>query len=202
MFNGHLIVRGARQETVRNTVTYIHIRAINACATRGLLTCGPLSVPCALGRSGRSCLKREGDGVTPVGIWDLQKIYYRDDRIARPTSKIPASPIRGGWGWCESVGDRNYNRRVSLPYATAHEDLKRADYLYDIVVETGHNQRPRIQGRGSAIFFHIARKDLAPTAGCIAVTLKDMRKVLRYCSSRTRLVIWPPSGAAPRVFRK
>jgi L,D-peptidoglycan transpeptidase YkuD (ErfK/YbiS/YcfS/YnhG family) len=70
------------------------------------------------------------------------------------------------------------------------------------VVETSHNHRPRIQGRGSAIFFHIARKGFAPTAGCIAVTLRDMQKVLRYCSTKTRLVIWPPNGASPRVLRK
>ena len=117
-------------------------------------------------------------------------------------SKVPVLPIRKGWGWCEKAGDRNYNRKVNLPYAAAYEDLKRADHLYDIVVETSHNQRPRIQGRGSAIFFHIARKDFSPTAGCIAVSLNDMKKVLPYCSSRTRLVIWPPNGAAPYVFRK
>jgi L,D-peptidoglycan transpeptidase YkuD (ErfK/YbiS/YcfS/YnhG family) len=187
---------------VRKTVTYLHVRAINACAVRGVLTCGPLSVPCALGRSGRNYLKREGDGGSPVGIWLLRRIYYRNDNIVRPLSKLPASPIKGGWGWCETVGDRNYNRRVNLPYAAAHEDLKRSDHLYDIVVESSHNQRPRIQGRGSAIFFHIARQNFTPTAGCIAVTLKDMRKVLPYCSTRTRLVIWPPSGAAPHVFRK
>jgi L,D-peptidoglycan transpeptidase YkuD (ErfK/YbiS/YcfS/YnhG family) len=70
------------------------------------------------------------------------------------------------------------------------------------VVETSHNQRPRIQGRGSAIFFHLARESFVPTAGCIAVTLKDMQKVLRHCSAKTRLVIWPPSGIVPPVFRK
>lgn len=115
---------------------------------------------------------------------------------------MPVSPIRGGWGWCEAVGDRNYNRRVNLPYATAHEDLKRSDHLYDIVVETSHNQRPRVQGRGSAIFFHIARKDFTSTEGCVAISLRDMQKVLPYCSAKTHLVIWPPSGAAPHVFRK
>ena len=187
---------------MRKTVTYLHVRAISACSTKGVLTCGPLSLPCALGRSGRNFSKKEGDGISPVGIWSLRQIYYRDDRIVRPLSKIPAAPIRGGWGWCETAGDRNYNCRVDLPYATAHEDLKRSDHLYDIVVETSHNRRPRIQGRGSAIFFHIARGNYAPTAGCIAVSLLDMRKILGYCSARTRLVIWPPSGAAPRVFRK
>jgi L,D-peptidoglycan transpeptidase YkuD (ErfK/YbiS/YcfS/YnhG family) len=187
---------------VRKTVTYLHVRAISACATRGILTCGPLSLPCALGKSGRNFLKKEGDGGSPVGIWSLRRIYYRNDHIIRPLSKIPVSPIRKGWGWCETVGDRNYNRRVSLPYATAHEELKRPDELYDVIVETSHNQRPRIQGRGSAIFFHIARKNFTSTAGCIAVTLKDMQKVLRYCSTRTRLVILPPSGATPHAFRK
>ena len=89
-----------------------------------------------------------------------------------------------------------------MPYATAHEELRRADHLYDIVIETSHNERPRVQGRGSAIFFHLARADLSPTAGCVAVSLRDMRKVLPYCSAKTWLVIWPPSGAAPSVFRK
>ena len=46
-----------------------------------------------------------------------------------------------------------------MPYATAHEELWRGDHLYDIVIETSHNKRPRIQGRGSAIFFHLARPD-------------------------------------------
>jgi L,D-peptidoglycan transpeptidase YkuD (ErfK/YbiS/YcfS/YnhG family) len=69
-------------------------------------------------------------------------------------------------------------------------------------VETSHNQKPRIQGRGSAIFFHISRANYAPTAGCIAISLRDMQKVLGYCSGKTKLAIWPPSGAAPRVFRK
>ena len=187
---------------MRKTVTYLHVRAIGACATKGLLTCGPLSLPCALGRSGRNFRKSEGDGGSPVGIWSLRQIYYRNDHIARPLSKLPISTIRNGWGWCETIGDRNYNRRVNLPYATAHEDLKRPDNLYDVVVETSHNQRPRVQGRGSAIFFHIARENYTPTAGCIAVSLQNMRKVLKFCSPKTKLVIWPPSGSPPRVFRK
>lgn len=202
MINDHLIARGARQQTVRKTVTYLHVRAISACATKGMLTCGAISVPCALGRSGRTFRKKEGDGASPVGIWPLRQIYYRNDRIVRPLSKMPVSLIRKGWGWCETVGDRNYNRRVNLPYPTAHEDLKRSDNFYDIVVETSHNQKPRIQGRGSAIFFHIARANFASTAGCIAISLRDMQKVLVCCSRKTKLAIWPPSGAAPHVFRK
>jgi L,D-peptidoglycan transpeptidase YkuD (ErfK/YbiS/YcfS/YnhG family) len=110
--------------------------------------------------------------------------------------------IKKGWGWCETAGDRNYNRKVAIPYPTAHEELRRGDGLYDIVLETSHNKRPRIQGRGSAIFFHLARPDYSPTAGCIALSLGDMRKVLGFCGPRTCLVIWPPGGTPLNVFRK
>jgi len=95
---------------------------------------------------------------------------------------VPFLALRSGWGWCETVGDRNYNRKVTIPYASAHEELKRADHLYDIVIETSHNRKPRIQGRGSAIFLHLARPDYGATAGCIALSLRDMRKVLAFCS--------------------
>ena len=39
---------------------------------------------------------------------------------------------------------------------------KRADHLYDFIVEIDHNTRPRIAGRGSAVFMHVARPGFAP----------------------------------------
>jgi L,D-peptidoglycan transpeptidase YkuD (ErfK/YbiS/YcfS/YnhG family) len=147
-------------------------------------------------------MKREGDGASPVGVWTLERGFFRSDRHLKPRSGTFFVPLRKGWGWCETVGDRNYNRRVPIPYATAHEELIRSDNLYDIVIETDHNKRPRVQGHGSAIFFHLARADYGPTAGCIAVSLGDMRKILSCCSRKMRLVIWPPSGAPLNVFRK
>jgi L,D-peptidoglycan transpeptidase YkuD (ErfK/YbiS/YcfS/YnhG family) len=87
------------------------------------------------------------------------------------------------------VGDRNYNRLVQLPYPTAYETLKRDDRLYDIMVELSHNQRPRVQGLGSAVFFHLRRSDGGPTAGCIAVSLKDMCRILARCGPKTRIIV-------------
>ena len=56
----------------------------------------------------------------------------------------------------------------------------RGDGLYDIVVVLGHNERPRIRGRGSAIFLHVARLDRAPTQGCIALARADLERVLTH----------------------
>jgi L,D-peptidoglycan transpeptidase YkuD (ErfK/YbiS/YcfS/YnhG family) len=173
-------------------VTSLHVRAKASYATRGIVNLGGLRFSCALGRSGRRTLKREGDGASPVGSFSLVEVLYRSDRILRPRTALPITALRPGWGWCEKVGDRGYNRRVTLPYAAAHEYLCREDRLYDVIVVTSHNRRPRIQGLGSAIFLHLARPDFTPTAGCIAVTLPVMREILRRCGRRTRLVIHSP----------
>ena len=50
--------------------------------------------------------------------------------------------------------------------------------LYDVVGVLGWNDAPVQRGRGSAIFLHVARSDYAPTEGCIALALGDLRQVL------------------------
>jgi L,D-peptidoglycan transpeptidase YkuD (ErfK/YbiS/YcfS/YnhG family) len=65
----------------------------------------------------------------------------------------------------------------------------RADDLYDVVVVLGYNDRPRLRGRGSAIFMHIARGALEPTEGCIALRRSDFRKLLPLLGARTTICI-------------
>lgn len=158
-------------------------------ATAGLLKLGQLSFPCSIGRSGRRFLKREGDGASPRGTWQLRRLFFRADHVLLPRTSLRAIPLRAHDGWCETVGDRNYNRMVRLPYAAAHETMQRDDGLYDIVVELSHNERPRVQGRGSAVFFHLRRPDGGPTAGCIAVSRRDMLKILQLVGPKTRISI-------------
>lgn len=188
---------------MRKTVTHIHVRAISLLSPLGLLQAGALTFQCSLGRSGRKHLKREGDGATPVGSWQLRRIFYRAGRMPPPRAFAVPRPIGPALGWCETVGDRNYNRPVKMPYAASHETMRRADGLYDIVVELSHNERPRVQGLGSAVFFHLRRADGGPTAGCIAVSLRDMKTILACSGPKTRLVVWSSSGPPPgALFRR
>jgi len=57
------------------------------------------------------------------------------------------------------------------------------------VVEIDHNTRPRVKGRGSAIFIHIARTGLGPTAGCVALSAPALRRLLARLSPKTRVTI-------------
>jgi L,D-peptidoglycan transpeptidase YkuD (ErfK/YbiS/YcfS/YnhG family) len=182
--------RTAAQFTVRKIVTCIHVRAINARASRGVLVVGAMRIPCILGRAGRTHLKREGDGATPVGCWRLVALLYRADRVLRPRSGVAARAFKRSDGWCDAAGDRNYNRQVRLPYPSGHETLWRSDRLYDVIGVLSYNLRPRVRARGSAIFLHLAAKGGQATSGCIAVAVRDMRTVLAQCGPRTSFVVW------------
>ena len=148
-------------------------------------------VRCALGRSGRRVVKREGDGATPVGTWRFIGVFYRADRVARPRTTLPIQALKPADGWCDAVGDRNYNRHVRHPYTASAERMWRSDHLYDLVIVIGHNRHCRVQGRGSAVFLHLSRPGYQPTEGCVALTQHDLRRLLSAISPDTRLRIEP-----------
>lgn len=156
---------------------------------RGRLLVGDLALPCALGPAGVVRRKREGDGGTPAGRYRLLFGYYRADRGQRPRVALPIAPIRAGDLWCDDPGSALYNRPARAPLAAGHEDLRRDDRLYDVVLVTDHNQRPRRRGGGSAIFFHIARDGLPPTQGCVAIAPDAMRRLLPRLRRGATLVI-------------
>lgn len=157
------------------------VLGLSAAATRGVVRLGGLAFPCALGRSGRSVRKREGDGATPVGRWRLLGVLYRSDRGRCPSTRLPVRPIAPDDGWCDAPGDRNYNRPVRHPYPASAERLWREDGLYDIVVVLSHNVRPRVRGAGSAVFMHLARPGYRPTEGCIALKREHLLRLLERC---------------------
>ena len=132
----------------------------------------------ALGKGGVRADKREGDGATPRGLLALRRVFYRADRVAIPACAVRREALAPDDGWCDDAADRAYNRKVRLPHGGGHEELWRSDGLYDLIGVLGWNDDPVERGRGSAIFLHVARPDHAPTEGCVALTLADLRTVL------------------------
>ena len=149
-------------------------------ATKGLLSAGNAVFACALGRSGTSILKREGDGATPVSRMAVLGGFYRADRLKIGPTALVMRAIRADDGWCDAPGHAAYNRPVRLPFAKSHERMMRDDRLYDAGLILDWNIKSRRRHRGSAIFFHIARDGFAPTEGCIAVAPAVMRRLLRH----------------------
>jgi len=145
--------------------------------------------PAALGRSGIRALKREGDGGTPLGRFPIRQVLYRVDRGPRPRTELPVRAIREDDGWCDDPAGRNYNRLITLPSKRSAEGLKRADHLYDVVLVLGYNDRPRVRGKGSAIFVHLARPGLTATDGCIALSRRDLLALLAQARPGSPIVV-------------
>ena len=148
-----------------------------------------MALPVALGRGGVKANKFEGDGATPRGSFRLKRLWWRACRHPRPETLLPASRIRPDDGWCEDPGDRHYNQRIKVPPESKADRLARLDNLYDFIIELDHNTRPRIAGRGSAVFVHVARAGFAPTAGCVALRIDTLRRLLARLGPRTKIVV-------------
>ena len=167
----------------------VSVRARPGRPTEGWLVAGPLRFPVALGRGGIRADKREGDGATPRGRFRPLRLWWRADRGPRPPSTLPIKRIGPHDGWCEDPRDRRYNRPTPVPPGAAGDRLWREDGLYDLILEIDHNTRPRIAGRGSAVFIHVARPGMLPTAGCVALRPDALRRVLPRIGRETRIVI-------------
>ena len=102
---------------------------------------------------------------------------------------LPARRIGPDDGWCEDPSNRRYNKPVKVPAQSNADRLARADALYDFIVEIDHNTRPRIAGRGSAVFIHVARPGFAPTAGCVALEIGALRRLLTRIGPRTKIMV-------------
>jgi len=156
----------------------------------GRLVMGGLVFRAALGRGGVRRDKQEGDGATPAGLLPLRRVFYRADRVASPDCGVPVEPIAPSDGWCDDPSLADYNRWVRLPHDGSHEELWRQDSVYDLIGVLGWNDNPPVRGRGSAIFMHVARSDYAPTDGCVALALGDLRHLL--AAGLSELQVLPP----------
>jgi L,D-peptidoglycan transpeptidase YkuD (ErfK/YbiS/YcfS/YnhG family) len=150
---------------------------------------GGRAIPAVLGRSGILANKREGDGATPRGKFRLVRLWWRADRAPRPPTRLPVKRIARDLAWCEDTTDRRYNRAFRRSANEPGDRLWRDDHLYDLIVETDHNARPRVAGRGSGIFLHFARPDRSPTAGCVALAGKELRRLLGRIGPATEIRI-------------
>ena len=153
------------------------------------------SYRCAVGRTGISTAKTEGDGASPAGRFRLTRAFYRPDRVSPPDSRLETAALTETDGWCDDPAHPDYNRAVTLPHAASCETMWRDDALYDIIVITDHNSDPVVAGDGSGIFVHVAGgvtggADYPPTRGCIAFAPDDLRNILKdWNPEEDRLVI-------------
>ncbi len=165
------------------------IRQTNKTKSDAWLEFGHNIFPCRIGRNGIGTLHREGNGMTPRGIWKINYVLFRDDRIKSLKTQIPTFKIKPSDSWCDDPKSRAYNKPLGHLVKGSDEFLSRDDSLYDIIFVLSQNKAPIIRGLGSAIFLHVSEKNRTFTAGCIAVSNQNIKNILSRCHMNTQIQI-------------
>ena len=157
----------------------------------GTLTFAAKFYRCALGKSGVTIAKREGDGKTPAGTFAIRKILYRPDRLVKPQSSLAVEQLKPNDAWNDDPTHADYNKKVSLPHDGHTERLWREDNLYNIIVVIGFNDKKITPSKGSAIFVHVAKTNYKHTRGCIALNQLDLVEVITNPVAPSHIKILP-----------
>ena len=155
----------------------------------GYLQYKNLKFRCALGKAGIKRKGKEGDNITPKGIFKITKIYYRSDKIKNITTSIRKIKIKKNMGWCDDPESFHYNKQIKLPSKFSHEKLYRKDNLYDLFLVLNYNTSPIIKNKGSAIFLHITKDSYKETKGCIALKREDLIQLISKIKKNTKIKI-------------
>ena len=118
---------------------------------------------CAIGKNGLSNKKIEGDFCTPKGIFKLEELFYRKDRVNFEKCNLKFKKI-------------------------TFEKMFRDDYKYNFVIPLNYNRKKIQKNKGSAIFIHLT-KNYKPTAGCIAISKNNFEILLKVIKKNTYIKI-------------
>ena len=144
---------------------------------------------CSLGINGIKNKKKEGDGITPKGIFKLKKIYYRKDKVKNIVTKVKKIKITKNMGWCDDPKSKFYNKLIRLPSKFGHEKLYRKDDIYNLIIVLDYNMNPVTKNKGSAIFIHLAKKNYKPTQGCMGLKQNDLIKLIKMIKKNQKIKI-------------
>ena len=144
---------------------------------------------CSIGKNGISKKKKEGDKKTPIGIFNIQHLYYRKDKLKKPKTSLKCIGINKNMGWCDDVSySKKYNKLIKINKNIHHEKLYRKDFKYDLLIPIKYNFERSVIGKGSCIFIHLT-KNYKPTAGCVALKKKDFLILLKLVNKKTKIKI-------------
>jgi len=152
-------------------------------------------MPAVLGRNGLTDDKREGDGKTPIGCFQIGTAFGTDPslqivwpyRLAGPCDYWVDDPDSPDYNrWVEYSGDPNERwksyERLAIP-------------LYEHALVIRYNEDPVIPGKGSAIFFHRWSDPDIPSAGCITASEENTTRVLRWLQPKMNPVLAIKEGS-------
>ena len=145
---------------------------------------------CCIGKNGFTNNKKEGDKKTPKGLFGIENLYFREDRINKPLTLLKCVKIKKNMGWCDDIRfPKKYNKLFKIEKKIKHEKLKRKDFKYNLLIPIKYNFKKPVTGKGSCIFIHLT-KDYKATSGCVAIKEKDFLILLKLIKRNSKIKIY------------
>lgn len=130
--------------------------------------------------------KKEGDKKTPTGVFDLTEAFGIKNN---PGTSLPYIKVNKYLYWC---GDKKYYNQLIDVRKTLHKC--KGEHLIDYIPQYNYGMvldynSACTYGAGSAIFLH-CKGTGSYTAGCIAVSQKNMIKILNNAEQGAKICIY------------
>ena len=100
-------------------------------------------ISCVIGKNGIGVKKKEGDFITPKGVFKVLRVFYRPDKLRRIKSGIPVFEIKKKHKWCTDPKNLNYNSLLTKKVNCIYENLFRDDDIYDLVLVLNYNLKKK-----------------------------------------------------------
>ena len=144
-----------------------------------------------IGKNGITTQKREGDGKTPLGEFELGIILGTHDKLEITSNKnFKYNKITKNMYWIDDSNSKYYNQLVDI--TKVEKDWKSAEHLIDypiqyeylVEIKTNPSNMPK---KGSAIFLHCIKN--TSTEGCIAIDRESMKEIIVNINEDTKINI-------------
>ena len=159
-------------------------------------------IPIVTGRSGmawgkglhkeelnRGKLKKEGDGNSPAGIFQLSGLFGYEDILSKMSSlKVDIKTF-----CVDDSKSAYYNQIVTIDTVkkdwTSAETMRMKSDVYKFGIFVDYNVKPAIPTMGSCIFMHIWSGNTGPTAGCTAMKESDILKLIGFLDKKKNPIL-------------
>jgi len=138
----------------------------------------------------QSVIKREGDGLTPMGIYGIGPTFGFNEKS---NNKISYFPLTDTSVCVDDVKSTYYNQLIdsaSVPkkdWDSGEQMRQVPQYKFGVVVQ--YNTAPETPGAGSCIFMHIWKSPTSGTAGCIAMEESNLKTSLNWLDPKKNPLI-------------
>ncbi len=136
--------------------------------------------------------KREGDGKSPAGVFDLTSAFGSN---AKPDFvKLPFTKLEKSTECVDDTKSASYNKIVDR-FKIGNFDWQSSEKMleigaqYDLGVFVAHNSNPVKKDNGSCIFLHIWKDETTGTAGCTAMKRENIEQILSWLDADKKPVL-------------